>query len=554
MRNMTTAALLCAGIASCSQDELPGQSEPLPEGKYPITFTAVQSKAAPKGTPQTRVSDEGTISSWSEGDEIKVKVTTEEDNAKVQESICTLDEYGKITNYNPQLYWQTTGKHTINAWYSNIDGQSTGTGKTVSLADQSQGLAYVLKAKEAEFSFENRTNSTELSFTHQLAKIRVELTGEKAADVTSVSIQGYTSCTVNQGAISTQGATSGEIKMHPNTGTKVFEANVVPGQAITKFQINNDGKWIGLKQSVTPMVGKWHKITIDVVKAAMNPDELPDEINNNEEYTVSGTGTKGITITGGTPTIIFKNDVTLKSETAIEIKGGSPKLIFEGTASLESTGDGKGAISLSGNASVDISGGGTLSLKANTADNYDGTWYEGAILGSAGGKACGSISISDVTLNIEANAYNAAIGSGERGSSCGDIAITNATVRITGCAGGAGIGTSIADMGTSSCGDIRIKNSDIEITYGNHYAFQGAAIGCAGGGTSGGISANYSNTVKGIYITLKSGQSQSDFLGKLTTTSATGSDKVGQGYCEDKKYGTITNGVHWYNANGSEIK
>ncbi len=553
LRSLAVAMIACAGLASCSQEDFAGkpQGEPLPPGEYPITFTAVQ--AAPEGVPQTRVSDyeEGGThkSKWTDGD--KIKVTVGKDGNTISTTTCTLDPDGKIQAYTPQLYWQTTDEYTINAWYSNLPGQSTGDGSTVSLADQSSGLAYVLKADPITANYQTPSDGMKLEFKHQFAKIRVELTGEKAADVTSVSIQGYTSCTVNQGTVS--GTTPGKIEMR-KAADKTFEANVVPGQAITKFQINNDGKWIGLKQSVTPMVGKWHKITIDVVKAAMNPDDLPDEINNNEEYTVSGTGTKGITITGGTPTIIFKNDVTLKSETAIEIKGGSPKLIFEGATSLESTGEGKGAISLSSNASVNISGGGTLSLKANTADMYDGTWYEGAILGSAGGKACGSISISGVTLNIEANAYNAAIGSGERGSSCGDIAITDATVRITGCAGGAGIGTSIADMGTSSCGDIRIKNSDIEITYGNYSAFQGAAIGCAGGGTSGGISANYSNTVKGIYITLKSGQSQSDFLGKLTTTSATGSDKVGQGYCEGKKYGTITNGVHWYNANGSEIK
>lgn len=553
---MLAATLLT--LVSCTQDELMKQSTALPDGVYPITFTAVQAlpEETPDGTPQTRVSDydEGSThkSKWTTGDKIKVKVTTE-DNTKVQESICTLDEHGTITNYNPQLYWQTTGKHTINAWYSNIDGQSTGTGKTVSLADQSQGLAYVLKAKEAEVSFENRTNSTELSFTHQLAKVRVMLTGDKANDVKKVEVKAYASCNVADGNVTPSGNIQ-YIQIHKHGNSEYYEANLVPMERITAndFIRLNDNTQATISNILKLDAENVYTIEIDVKQATLNPDDLPDEITNGE-YTVSGTGTKGITITGGTPTIIFKNDVTLKSETAIEIKGGSPKLIFEGATSLESTGEGKGAISLSGNASVDISGGGTLTLKANTADMYDGTWYEGAILGSAGGKACGSISISDVTLNIEANAYNAAIGSGEYGSSCGDIVITDATVRITGCAGGAGIGTSIADMGTSSCGDIRIKNSDIEITYGNYYAWQGAAIGCAAGGTAGGISANYSNTVKGIYITLKSGQSQSDFLGKLAT-STTGSDKVGQGYCEGKKYGTITNGVHWYNANGSEIK
>lgn len=282
-------------------------------------------------------------------------------------------------------------------------------------------------------------------------------------------------------------------------------------------------------------------------------DGIPVEIKDDRTYLITGTGTQTITI-DGSPTITFK-EVALNSGTAIEITDGSPKLVFEGTNSLESTANGKGAISLSGGASVEISGGGTLSLKANTADIFGDGWIEGAILGSAGGEQCGNISISGVTLDIEANLHNAAIGSGEYNSSCGNIIITDATIRITGCKGGAGIGTSRANTGTSSCGDIRIKNSDIEIEYGNMSAFQGAAIGCAAGGSSGSGSADYPNTVKGIYITLKSGQSQSDFLGKLTTTSATGSDKVGYGYNEsdNRKYGSITDGIHWYDAGGTEI-
>lgn len=282
-------------------------------------------------------------------------------------------------------------------------------------------------------------------------------------------------------------------------------------------------------------------------------DGIPVEIKDDRTYLITGTGTQTITI-DGSPTITFK-EVALNSGTAIEITDGSPKLVFEGTNSLESTANGKGAISLSGGASVEISGGGTLSLKANTADIFGDGWIEGAILGSAGGEQCGNISISGVTLDIEANLHNAAIGSGEYNSSCGNIIITDATIRITGCKGGAGIGTSRANTGTSSCGDIRIKNSDIEIEYGNMFAFQGAAIGCAAGGSSGSGSADYPNTVKGIYITLKSGQSQSDFLGKLTTTSATNSDKVGYGYNEsdNRKYGSITDGIHWYDAGGTEI-
>ena len=159
-------------FASCSQEELAEQGTPLPDGMYPMTFTAMQ--VAPENMPQTRVSDSENTSSWSVGDQIHVTVT--QGNAK-QETICTLDASGNITDYNPQLYWQNTDDVTVNAWYSNIEGQNTGTGNTVRLDNQSSGLAYVLKAEETTAKYTDR--NIELKFSHQLAKIRVELAGER---------------------------------------------------------------------------------------------------------------------------------------------------------------------------------------------------------------------------------------------------------------------------------------------------------------------------------------------------------------------------------------
>lgn len=548
------ALLLATGLlTACTQDELTdGNRTSLSEGKYPlqignVNITAdVDAQPWGAGAPQTRVSENDDRNSscwdWNGTEVIGVQIEGSTKSGRYH----LLDTY-TLSSEIP-VYWENTQAHKVRAWYP-ADGNVALDNQTID-----NGLAYALYAETAE-AVDYKTEGITLPFNHKLAKVRVKLEGEKAANVESVEIKTYTSCTLNADGTLTEGDTEDFIPMVKatyNNGETCWEANVMPSQIIELVKVND--KEISLSTSITPLEAKVNTITLTVGKAAMNPDELPNEISDNEEYTISGTGTKGITITGGSPTIIFK-DVTLTSETAVSIIGGSPKLIFEGTTSLESTGNGKGAISLSGGASVDISGSGTLNLKANTADYNVAGWDEGAILGSAGGKTCGDISITGVTLSIGANSYNAAIGSGEKGSSCGNIVITDASVHITECQGGAGIGTSLANFGTSSCGDIRITNSDIEIKYGIMYAWQGAAIGCAAGGTSGSLSANYSNTVKGIYITLKSGQSKSDFLGKLTTTSATGADQVGQGYCETdgNKYGTISNGIHWYNADGSEI-
>lgn len=511
--NIAAALLLALGLlTACTQDEpTDAGGASLPIGQYPLQIGSITLTAEVDGQPWTLVgeSEDRQSSHWNDGDKIQVQ----------------------IANGTPGTYTYQDGSLTVAEgdvpayWASKADGQSirawhTSSGsETVELDNQTNSLAYVLTAQVTA----NFNEPISLAFGHALAKVRVKLTGEKAEDVSEVMIKTSTSCILHADGRLTEGETENFIPMEETTynGETFWEANVVPGQEITQIMVNENEST--LTAFLIPLVAKVNTITINVGKAAMNPDELPNEINDDGEYTISGNGTQGVTITGGSPTIRFK-EVTLTSETAVSITRGSPKLIFEGTNLLESTGNGKGAISLSGGASVEISGSGTLSLKANTADYNVSGWYEGAILGSAGGETCGDISISGVKLNITAKSYNAAIGSGEKGSSCGNIVITDASVHITGCNGGAGIGTSIAHQGTSSCGDIRITNSDITIEYGNMSAWQGAAIGCTAGGASDGLPANNPNTVKGIYITLKSGQSKSDFLGKLTTTSVTGAD------------------------------
>lgn len=502
-----------------------GVCTPLPEGMYPLTLTATQTG----DEVQTRVSEnsDGTSSAWTNGDQIKVKITGNNNEA---ETTCTLNASGQVTAYNPKFFWKTNGTSTVTAWYP-----TTG---TVNLADQSSGLKYVLKATAAGASYKS---SVALPFAHQLAKVRVKLTGEKASEVTSVGIKGFTSCTVTDGNVTGSGDGYISMRKHTNNNDAYWEANLVPqsvnGTGLIQLNGNKAVDVAGISQW---NAGNYHTLTITVDKKIPTPDDLPGTVTSGE-YTISGTGTKTIHINGN-PTIHFQN-VNLEAETAINIIGGNPKLVFEGNTTLKSTGAQNGAISLSGNANVEISGSGTLTLNASHP-NVNATY--GAVLGSAPNQTGGNISISNITLNIAANIRTAAIGSGSEDSSCGNIIIKDATIKIIGCSGGAGIGTSAGYSGNSSCGDIRITNSGITIEYGNFYAYQGSAIGC-------GCKWDGDSTVKGIYITLKPGQSKESFLENLKTTSATGSDKVGQGY-NGSKVGTITDGIHWYNSDGNPIQ
>lgn len=305
-------------FASCSQEELAEQGTPLPDGMYPMTFTAMQ--VAPENMPQTRVSDSENTSSWSVGDQIHVTVVP--GDAK-QETICTLDASGNITDYNPQLYWQNTDDVTVNAWYSNIEGQNTGTGNTVRLDNQSSGLAYVLKAEETTAKYTDR--NIELKFSHQLAKIRVKLTGEKAGSVNDVKIESYISCTNTNGTVKGNETSIGEIAMY-KVNDKTYEANVVPEKAIERFKVN-DGEWVKLSTPVTPVsAGNYHEITIKVEGKDVTIDS---------DRTITGVH-KPIIINGNC-TVTFKDaNITSDDRPVIKINDGcNPTLVFKGTNVLK---------------------------------------------------------------------------------------------------------------------------------------------------------------------------------------------------------------------------
>ena len=142
MRHILFLALAAFTLAACTQDELAEQGTALPEGAYPITIASVQVAEA---LPQTRITEtsDGMGSAWAGYYEwINIKVTGGgNDNA----TNCLLNpETGTIMVTMNPMFWNTTNSSSINAWYSNLDGQSTGTMKnTVTLANQTtdNGLA-----------------------------------------------------------------------------------------------------------------------------------------------------------------------------------------------------------------------------------------------------------------------------------------------------------------------------------------------------------------------------------------------------------------------------
>ena len=192
---LAVAAMFFAATA-CTQDELADDTR-LSEGQYPLQIAAVTlsvegGEAQPWGAPQTRVSENGdgtgSVWDWNGTEMIGVQLGGET-------TTYTLNA-DKTLSTDAPLYWQNTQTATVTAWYPAADG-------TLNLGDQSQNLAYLLSGTGRG---DYQTPVT-LTFTHQLAKVRVTPSNDIADDeVTSLQIYTYTQCTHNQGNV-VQGAT-----------------------------------------------------------------------------------------------------------------------------------------------------------------------------------------------------------------------------------------------------------------------------------------------------------------------------------------------------------
>lgn len=526
------AALLL--FAACTQDELTEQAGTLPEGMYPLEIssvtlgTEVSSQPWGANVPQTRVSEntDRNSSKWDGGEVITVQLG---DNKASTTTYEVKNTDGMLELTGNQLYWAKR-EDKVTAWYPENG--------TIPLSNQSGGLAYVLQATAEKAAYDK---PVALDFSHQLAKIRVKLAGEKAGSVNDVKIESYTSCTNTNGTVSTDGATVGEITMYHLNGTNIYEANVVPGKAIEKFKVNN-GDWVVLSPPVTPVYGKYHEININVKQATLKPIDGKFTVNGGNVLIKDHTGNEPIVVNGNAT--ITLNNVQLTTEnTAMEINNGATvTLNVVGTNnSLTSTkGSGIGAHE---NCNITIKGNGTDNSKLTVSSGEGHNVGVGFI--TVAGTATynyGDIEISDVTLSVTASTGGggtAGAAIGVTGSvagwanriNCGNITINNSNITAN-SKGGAGIGTGVWSMQHLSMGVISIAGSTVTVTSGdNGYGWSPACIGM--GVVECGTPANGGVTIQKINIEKS----------KLNlTTNGRCTYKVGKGTVHSGT-ATITDGI-----------
>ena len=479
------AALL---LSACSQDELT-ENAALPEGEYPLQIGSVSLTAEVSEQPWTRVSEnptDGMSSVWTHDDKIGVRIGDDEETGIY---VVKLDAEGTVMEVVPEkpVYWKDKQPATITAWYP--------VKEELDFTHQDNGLTYLLQATgDGDY----QSTPINLNFAHQLAKVRVELTGTKSNEVQQVYVRSYPTSTHSHGTLDGQdkSLTPQYVPMRRATygGVEYWEANLRPGylDANNSFQVANaDGVRVQVTQDrVDIKAGHVHTIKVNVGEA----QPVEGEISDNGYYLVSEARNEPVTITGGSPTVYLKGaSINVSNGPAISITGGTPTIHVIGEGNSVSSSNNTG-IAVSGGATVTIEGSSTadvLTAKGSTSGGYNENGTAGAGIGSPiGGTKGGNIIIRNVMIHatggeISSTAGGAGIGSSSNGA-CGNITIENATISATGGYTAAAIGMGCNSFNdnfpAASIGAITITNSDITAKAGN----RAAAIGFSACFTDGG--------------------------------------------------------------------
>ena len=459
MKHILFLVLAAFALAACTQDELAEQPMALPEGAYPLVFTAVQ---LPPTELQTRVADEGNTTEWEDNDQIVVSMGG-------KQAIYTYK--GGTWSSDSPLYWESTTSQTVTAWYP-VD-------ETIDFTHQDQGLTYLMKGEcEGEVSFNTTAN---LTFTHQLAKVRVLLDGEKASEVADVTVRSYPQSANNQGEL---GGRIGDPVYVPMLKTEYdgkpcWEATLRDGyfEAGNTFRVAKAGGspvQVTLAKDRIPVIpGEVTTITITVNSVV--PDDatvITDNtanITDDGEYVVRGSElTTPINITGGSPTIYLDGaTVSVGSGHAINITGGNPTIYVVGKDNTISSGNGAG---------IYVAEGSTVTITGSNRDDElivrggNGNSGIGGYISNYRGVSCGDINISNITLSAYGSYISSyispAIGClGE--AKCGTINIGDATVHAFGASGSSTITTPAIGCGitlieyATSIPDVIASNSEI---------------------------------------------------------------------------------------------
>lgn len=193
-------------------------------------------------------------------------------------------------------------------------------------------------------------------------------------------------------------------------------------------------------------------------------------ISDSEEYTFTGTGSYGIKVESGNPTIILNNvNITVGEEYDYENVVNALDIVADNS---ETTVWITGTNNLTSNsgAGIYVKSGSTVIIKSDSRDNIltAQAGCDGAGIGGFGWEVEGDVTSGNIYIeNVTVNAYSSGYMTSNPGigayTSCGTITIKNATVTALGSMQGGVLygGEFCPAIGASSVPDIVIENSTI---------------------------------------------------------------------------------------------
>ena len=311
-------------FAACTADYSPAApaDDLLPPDTYPLQIASLT--IAADGQPGTRLADNGNATSWQPNDRVMVSLGD-------RQAIYTYTADTDTWQSDAPLYWQSKAPQTVNAWYP-VANEIDFTQQDV------QGLTYLLKADPVSATY-GQEEPVNLTFTHQLAKVRVVLSGAKAQDVASVTVRSYPKSINDNGAL---GARTDDdpiyVPMLQTTyeGQPCWEATLRPGtlQADDSFKVEAEGgtpMQVVLDKDISIKAGEVYTININVEQA---PTEIDLSTYEGPTLTVSGKTTikgngqqKNLQVTVETGSDVTLQDVNLSYNEG-------PTIICQGTAHI----------------------------------------------------------------------------------------------------------------------------------------------------------------------------------------------------------------------------
>ena len=347
-RTYLVAGVACLSLlASCSTDEDDGTT--LPDGKYPMTFTAqVDELTATRATTDT----DGKTS-WQTEDPVAISMDGGANHKQYKITDTGTGAMSPDGEANT-LYWQNSNEtKTLAAWspVSCTIGSNTGSGE-VSITDQSSSfgtLENILHAPAKGYTYSSG-NPVAFSFRHALAKVKVTLQkGDGIEDDLSgatVTFMGYTAGTLGYGGMTGSGS-NGDItpktETPANGGASIYTVLLIPqnmqGKKFIKVTVGTSAAARDYFYTPTGSTdadleaGKEYAYTITVKKTG-----LAVQVTDNGAAWGSGTD-----ITGSEPSTIEHHVITITNKnnlTNLEVKDANGTAItaqHDGTYQLPAT-------------------------------------------------------------------------------------------------------------------------------------------------------------------------------------------------------------------------